>query len=217
MIKKLLYNLHHVRKFYDSVDKPNAKNAPFEPLNAVPNDANVNYRGGMAYHYITLGDDVVTVPPFNISMFIDVAHTGGKSAMSQAYQFVVLETPLTFNLVENITSSCKHVRDPDGALICETMKSFWCDIASSMYRMGGETSGLDACNMASVRYEDLFDDISPYCIWKLFRVSRCIAAARRHMHHTATNVRHANASEAWKDASSRVEVTIFQLLTCHVS
>ena len=151
VIKKLLYNLHHVRKFYDSVDKPNAKNAPFEPLNAVPNDANVNYRGGMAYHYITLGDDVVTVPPFNISMFIDVAHTGGNSAMSQAYQFVVLETPLTLDLVENITLSCKHVRDPDGALICETMKSFWCDIASSMYRMGGETSGLDACNMASVR------------------------------------------------------------------
>jgi len=206
ILKKLIYNLHHARKFYDSVEKPHAKNAPFEPQNAVPNDANVHYRGGMAYHYVTLGDDVVTVPTFNISMFIDVAHTGGRSAMTQAYQFIVLETPLTFDLVEVVTLACKHARDPDGALICETMKSFWCDIASSMHRMGGDTDGLDASNMARVRYEDLFDDISPYCIWKLFRVSRCIAAARRHMHLMATNVRHSHTGEAWKDASRRVEV-----------
>ena len=66
------------------VEKPHAKNAPFEPQNAVPNDANVHYRGGMAYHYVTLGDDVVTVPTFNLSMFIDVAHTGGERAMTQA-------------------------------------------------------------------------------------------------------------------------------------
>ena len=49
--------MHHARKFYDSVEKPHAKNAPFEPQNAVLNDANVHYRGGMAYHYVTLGDD----------------------------------------------------------------------------------------------------------------------------------------------------------------
>ncbi|MBE36450.1 MAG: hypothetical protein CMI16_12985 [Opitutaceae bacterium] len=172
----------------------------------MPNDANVHYRGGMAYHYVTLGDDVVTVPTFNLSMFIDVAHTGGQKAMTQAYQFVVLETPLTFDLVEVVTLACKHARDPDGALICETMKSFWCDIASSMHRMSGDTDGLDASNMARVRYEDLFDDISPFCMWKLFRVSRCIAAARRHMHLMATNVRHSHKGEAWKDASRRVEV-----------
>lgn len=206
VIKKLLFNLHNVRKFYDSIDKPGAKNAPFEPVQAVPNDANVNYRGGMAYHYVTTQDEVITIPAFTISMFVDVAHTGGKSAMTQAYQFIVLETPLTFDLVQCITLSCKKTHDPDGAQICETMKAFWCDIASMMYRMGGETDDINACSMARIRYEDLFDFFSPFCIWKLFRVSRCIYSARRHMHLMATQVRHENTRESWKEASSKIEV-----------
>lgn len=169
IIKKLLYCLHHVQKYYQDVQKPNAKTAPFEPANCTCKDAHVTYRGGMSFHYVTEGEDIVSVPVFKVNMFIDVASTGGFSAMTQAYQFVVLETPITFDLVECIYRSCKHQNSAESAKIVEVLKSFWCDIASHMASTNGNTELVRAHNFMAISFEDLFDDISRFCVWRLFR------------------------------------------------
>lgn len=207
IIKKLLYVLHHVFKFYNDVQKPGGKCAPFEPKNCVPRDAMVNYRNGMAYHYITCADEIVTVPVSNLSMYIDVASTGGYSAMKQAYQFVVLETPITFDLVENVTLSCRYSSaGADASKVCDVLKGYWCDIASHMAMMDGNTEGVNVQNFMRVQFDDLFNDVSIYCFWKLFRIARCVSGARRHMHLLATKFRTENCDESWKEASNQVQV-----------
>tara|TARA_Y100000389_G_scaffold64326_1_gene60361 strand:+ start:2115 stop:4160 length:2046 start_codon:yes stop_codon:yes gene_type:complete len=215
ILKKLLYCLHHVQKYYLDVQKPLDKRAPFEPQNCTGKDANVTYRGGMSYHYVTDDEEVVSVPIFKITMFIDVASTGGFSAMTQAYQFIVLETPVTFDLVECIYRSCKYIKDGESAKVTEVLRSYWCDIASHMSSMDGNTHNVRAENMMSVSFEDLFNDVSRYCIWRLFRIARCIASARRHMHLIATQHRTQHCNEIWKDASNKIEVR-FETIDAHI-
>ena len=209
ILKKLLYVLNMARKFYAYVPKgANAKNAPFEPKNVVPNDACVHYRNGMAFHYVTTGEDFEThtMPIFNISIFIDNASTGGVSAFNQAYMFVCLEVPITFDLCEVVSMTNKHVKDQDGTYICEVMKSFWVDIANHQQMMDGENKAMNIQNFMRIQYEDLFDELSNFCFWKIFRIAKCISAARRHMHLMAVQYRHEKFGENWKQASKNVQV-----------
>lgn len=215
ILKKLLYVLHHLQKYYLSVQKPMGKTAPFEPQNCKVKDAHVTYRGGMSFHCMTEDDSIVSVPCFKISMFIDTASTGGYSAMLQAYQFVVLETPITFDLVECIYRSCSHQSSADSGKILDTMRGFWVDIANHMASTDGSNNRVCAQTFMSVDFDMLFNDISHLCVWRLFRIARCIAAARRHMHLIATLYRVQNCGESWKAASSKIEVR-FENIDAHM-
>lgn len=206
LAQRLIYCLHHVQKFVDHVPKGvGSKKAPFELRNAIPNDATVTYRGGHAFHYYTTRDyETKSMPVLSLRTYVDVATTCLVAGLSQAYMFVVLECPLTVEFCELVNLSCKYICDAESVSVCESLKASWVDIADYQSKMDGQNEHVSTANFASVRFHDLFDDLSSHCMNKLFRISRCIASARRHMHVIACRYRANTMGEPWKEASQNV-------------
>lgn len=208
VMKKFLYNVHHTRKFFDTLQMgAKNKNAPFEVRSASPNDATVLYRGGHAfYSVITPDGDSMTLPVFKLNMFIDQASTADVGGLSQAYMFLVLEVPLCFDFIEFANNACKHAVDISSRYACETMKSNWVDVSNHLLRMSGKTANVTALNIASVRFENLFDELSEFCMWKLLRIAPCIRAARLDLHVKASQYRVKTFNETWGQAARRTYV-----------
>ena len=206
-IKQLLYLLQNIQKTYMLTGKGN-KNGLFNVREAEPNGAYVQERFGYMYHYMLSGDDgnIERIPNFQVNIFIDRASTGGNNGFSKNYMFVVLEVPITLDFVELVDISCsKSTMDMEGNKVRSQMQQYWVNIANHMKNMG--CSPIDNVgSMMKIQYDDLFDEHSDFCMWKIFRVAPAIFSARRHMHTCAIQHRVKHLGENVKNANERVHI-----------
>jgi len=59
-------------------------------------------QNGAVFHKIYENEEVVTVPILKMKLFIEQANTGGQSPLVMFVMFLVVEVPMTFDLVDAV-------------------------------------------------------------------------------------------------------------------
>lgn len=207
MIQKVLYCLHMVYKYYNSLrhggDK--SKSNPFDVPHARPNDAYSAVAYGACYHKHLEDCTIVTTPIMNITMHIEQGNTGGASPLVVFYMMLQVDCPLTFDLIESIKRSCDKNSSMREILICQDMMRMWVEIVHHQASFGGRV-GTDMMSAVGIDFAELFNEDSNKCLWTLCRSAVCVESMRRHMHMLATEYVAGRSKYNYGKASALVRV-----------
>jgi len=184
-ILDVIYCLDMMQRYYTNQrPMPNARGGGdeiFDVPKLGPNNGRTVRQNGAVFHKIVHDDGVVTVPILKMKLFIEQANTGGELPLVMFFMFLVVEVPMTFDLVDSIYRSCTKNAIGREKHVCDDMKRIWTNIAHRHQSFSG--SGKKTLeSMLQIQFNDIFDPDSPNCFWKMFRMSRCIQQARLHMH-----------------------------------
>ena len=187
-IRDVIYLLHMTQKYCDGIRVGVGRQSekPFEISKAEPFAAHTFTEQRASFHKIIVDGEIITMPLLKIRIYIENAVTGGAEPKSKFFAFLVVDTPITFDLVDMIERSCNQTGTLNDRIVSEEMKRMWVNVACS-HRSFGAYGIQDKESFMNISFKDLFDPDSEYCFWKRFRISICIRDARRYMWLWASN------------------------------
>ena len=165
-ILDVIYCLDMVQRYYTNQrPMPNARSGGdelFDVPKLGPNSGRSIRHNGAVFHKIYQNDGVVTVPILKMKLFIEQANTGGESPLVMFFMFLVVEVPMTFDLVDSIYRTCTKNAMGREKYICDDMKRIWTNIAHRHQTFSGVTKN-NLESMLQIQFNDIFDPDSPNC------------------------------------------------------
>ena len=171
-IRDVVYLLHMTQKYNDSIRVGTGRksDSPFDISRATPFSAHTFTEQRSLFHKIIVDGQIITLPLFKMRIYIEQAVTGGEHPRSKFFTFLVVETPITFDLVDMVERSCSRAGTTADKFICEDMKKMWVNVACS-HRAFGAYGKQDKENLMNISFKVIvyflrsYHDFSIVCMY----------------------------------------------------
>ena len=163
-LKKVIYLLHMVQKYYDNTRVGIGRDGdrPFIINKAEPFSAHTCIEQRSCFHKNVVNCDILSIPLFKLRIYVEQGVVGGDINKDKFFAFLVVDVPLTFDLVDSIERSCNRAGSDRG--VCDEMKKMWVDVAC-VHNAYGAYGATEKEEILNVNFKVFFVYFCMFCVY----------------------------------------------------